>query len=56
MSLLTKGKTVMTIVRVAMGADGAVLCLSLMLPPKGTLPVFPTVFKGESLVGMAAGV
>lgn len=30
--------------------------VSLILPPKGTLPMFPTALKGESLVGMAAGV
>lgn len=30
--------------------------VSLMLPPKGTTPMFPIVLKGESLVGMAAGV
>lgn len=31
-----------------MGGDGAVLYPSLMLPPKGTLPAFPTVLKEKA--------
>lgn len=30
--------------------------VSLMLPPKGILPIFPTALKGQSRVGVPAGV
>lgn len=40
-----------------MGEDGAFSApMSVILPPKGILSMFPTVLKGESLVGIAARV